>query len=89
MPVFIIANGPSLDDSIDVIAANKDRAILISCGSAISALHKVGIKPDIHVETERTKIVYDFLVNLNDPEYLQDIFFLKHRCDSSELFNFI
>ena len=77
VPVFIIANGPSLDDSIDVIAANKDRAILISCGSAISALHKVGIKPDIHVETERTKIVYDFLVNLNDPEYLQDIFFLS------------
>ncbi|MGL6540782.1 hypothetical protein ACSZNU_07625 [Aeromonas hydrophila] len=23
-------------------------------------MHKVGIKPDIHVETERTKIVYDF-----------------------------
>ncbi len=51
-PVFIIANGPSLDDAIAVIEKNKDKALIISCGSAISALHKVGIKPDIHVETE-------------------------------------
>lgn len=76
-PVFIIANGPSLDDAIAVIEKNKDQAIIISCGSAISALHKVGIKPDIHVETERTKIVYDFLVNLNDPDYLRDVLFLS------------
>jgi hypothetical protein len=76
-PVFVIANGPSLDASLPVIEKNRDKAILISCGSAISALHKVGIKPDIHVETERTKIVYDFLVNLNDPDYLRDIIFLS------------
>ncbi|MEV3812001.1 motility associated factor glycosyltransferase family protein [Aeromonas allosaccharophila] len=77
IPVFVIANGPSLDAALPVIEKNRDKAILISCGSAISALHKVGIKPDIHVETERTKIVYDFLVNLNDPDYLRSIFFLS------------
>ncbi|MGY6037516.1 motility associated factor glycosyltransferase family protein [Aeromonas sp. AE23HZ002T15] len=76
-PIFIVANGPSLDESIAVIRKNQDKAIIISCGSAISALHKVGIKPDIHVETERTKIVYDFLVNLDDPEYLRDVLFLS------------
>ncbi|MBL0608972.1 motility associated factor glycosyltransferase family protein [Aeromonas jandaei] len=76
-PVFVIANGPSLDASLPIIEKNKEKAILISCGSAISALHKVGIKPDIHVETERTKIVYDFLVNMNDPNYLRDILFLS------------
>ncbi|MEG0006827.1 MAG: 6-hydroxymethylpterin diphosphokinase MptE-like protein [Aeromonas sp.] len=76
-PIFIVANGPSLDESIDVIRKNQDKAIIISCGSAISALHKVGIKPDIHVETERTKIVYDFLVNLDDPDYLRDVLFLS------------
>ncbi len=76
-PVLVIANGPSLDASLPVIEKNRDKAILISCGSAISALHKVGIKPDIHVETERTKIVYDFLVNLSDPDYLRDIIFLS------------
>lgn len=89
-PVFIIANGPSLDDSIAVIEKNKYKAIIISCGSAISALHKVGIKPDIHVETERTKIVYDFLVNLNDPDYLRDVLFLSTDVihpDCATLFN--
>lgn len=89
-PVFIIANGPSLDDAITVIEKNKDKAIIISCGSAISALHKVGIKPDIHVETERTKIVYDFLVNLNDPDYLRDVLFLSTDVihpDCASLFN--
>ncbi|MCX4104473.1 DUF115 domain-containing protein [Aeromonas hydrophila] len=77
VPIFIIANGPSLDLSLPVIEKNKDSAILISCGSAISALHKVGIKPDIHVETERTKIVYDFLVGIDDHEYLRDIVFIS------------
>ncbi|MBL0511317.1 6-hydroxymethylpterin diphosphokinase MptE-like protein [Aeromonas media] len=89
-PVFIIANGPSLDDAISVIEKNKDNAIIISCGSAISALHKVGIKPDIHVETERTKIVYDFLINLNDPDYLRDVLFLSTDVihpDCASLFN--
>ncbi|WP_277994435.1 6-hydroxymethylpterin diphosphokinase MptE-like protein [Aeromonas encheleia] len=90
IPVFVIANGPSLDESISVIKAHKDRAILISCGSAMSALHKVGIKPDIHVETERTKIVYDFLASLNDPDYQRDILFLSTDVihpDCSTLFN--
>ncbi|MGY3942491.1 motility associated factor glycosyltransferase family protein [Aeromonas tecta] len=89
-PIFIVANGPSLDESIAVIRKNQDKAIIISCGSAISALHKVGIKPDIHVETERTKIVYDFLVNLDDPEYLRDVLFLSTDVihpDCATLFN--
>lgn len=76
-PVFVIGNGPSLDEALDVIKEHKDNAILVACGSAISALHKIGIKPDIYVATERTKIVYDFLLNLNDPEYLHDIIFLS------------
>lgn len=77
VPVFIIANGPSLDDCIEYIKKNKNKAILVSCGSTISALHKAGLKPDIHVETERTKSVPDFLSFLNDPEYLRDILFLS------------
>lgn len=77
IPIFVIANGPSLDASLPVILENKDKAILISCGSAISALHKFGIKPDVHVETERTKIVYDFLLNLHDDDYLRDIVFIS------------
>ncbi|MCE9849923.1 DUF115 domain-containing protein [Aeromonas allosaccharophila] len=90
IPVFVVANGPSLDESISFIDENKDKALIISCGSAISALHNAGIRPDIHVETERTKIVYDFLLNLNDLEYLRDVFFLSTDVihpDCSTLFN--
>ena len=76
-PVFVLANGPSLDNSLDSICRYKDNAILISCGSTISALHNAGIKPDIHVETERTKSVPDFLGLINDADYLKDILFLS------------
>lgn len=76
-PVFLIANGPSLDASIEYIRSQQQRVLLVSCGSTISALHKAGIKPDIHVETERTKAVPDFLALLEDPDYLRDILFIS------------
>lgn len=86
-PVFIIANGPSLDYSIDTIKKFKDNAIIISCGSTISALYKYGIKPDIHVETERTKVVPDFLKLIKDEEYFKDILFLSSDVIHPECFD--
>jgi Uncharacterized protein conserved in bacteria len=73
VPVFIIANGPSLDESIDYLKENKERALLVACGTAISALHKAGVKPDIYVAVERLDVVATSLNSLNDKEYLQDI----------------
>ena len=60
-PVFIIGNGPSLDKTIDIIKQHKDRAVVISCGTALRTLSKQGIVPDIHIEVERTFHVYDWL----------------------------
>lgn len=77
VPIFVIGNGPSLDSTIDIIKQHQDAAIIVSCGSTISALHKAGIRPDIHVETERTKSVPDFLRLLEDDDYLRDILFLS------------
>ena len=54
VPVFIIGNGPSLDKLIDFVKLHRDRAIVISCGSALSALYQYGVIPDIHCEQERT-----------------------------------
>lgn len=54
VPVFIVGNGPSLDDLIDTLKLVKDHGIIISCGSALSALYKYGIIPDLHCEQERT-----------------------------------
>ena len=75
LPVFIVANGPSLDSSIEYIRHYRDRVLLVSCGSTITALFKAGIKPDVHVETERTKVTPDFFAMMQQPDYLKDIFF--------------
>jgi hypothetical protein len=53
-PVFIVANGPSFDSSINFLQKNADKVIIVSCGTALKALLANNIKPDIHVEMERT-----------------------------------
>ena len=75
LPVFVVANGPSFDASLEYIQRYRDRVLLVSCGSTITALVKMGIKPDVHVETERCKVTPDCLAIIDDPDYLRDIFF--------------
>lgn len=70
---FIIGAGPSLDSSLEFIKRNQDKAIIFSCGSSLSSLHRAGIKPDFHVDIERTVVTYDALVWIGDPEYLRSI----------------
>ncbi|GLX83128.1 motility associated factor glycosyltransferase family protein [Thalassotalea eurytherma] len=60
-PVFIVANGPSLDDDIEQIKRMKDKAIIVACNSATTALLANDIVPDFHVALERTKSTADFL----------------------------
>lgn len=75
-PVFVIANGPSLDGCIDLIRRYQDKALIVACGTAITALHKAGIQPDIYAAVERITPVPGSLRQLNDPGYLQDILLL-------------
>lgn len=72
-PAFIIGSGPSLDDAIPYIKKYLDRAVVFACGSAISTLARYGIVPDFHVEIERTKTTYDYLVDALDEEYLAQL----------------
>ena len=72
IPVFIIGSGPSLDKSLDIIKKLSDSAILVSCGTALGALHKAGIKPDIHVEIERSETVYKVLSEI-DSKFMKEI----------------
>ncbi|NOU50780.1 motility associated factor glycosyltransferase family protein [Pseudoalteromonas sp. JBTF-M23] len=60
-PVFIVANGPSLDKEIEFIKSVQDQVVVVSCNSASTALVKHGIIPDFHVALERTEMTYDFL----------------------------
>jgi hypothetical protein len=72
-PVFIVANGPSLDDDIAFIKNKQTSAIVVSCGTAIYPLLKNGIKPDIHIEIERTYSTYTALKGLNMDKELAEI----------------
>ncbi|MCS6876320.1 MAG: DUF115 domain-containing protein [Aquificaceae bacterium] len=72
-PVFIIGSGPSLDDSIPFLKKNMDRALVVSCGSSVSTLKNYGIVPDFHVEIERTKFTYDYLVDALEEGYLAEL----------------
>ncbi|HHQ4683457.1 TPA: 6-hydroxymethylpterin diphosphokinase MptE-like protein [Aeromonas veronii] len=77
IPVFVVGNGPSLDQTIDFIAEHQNKAVIIACGTAVSALYKAGIKPDIYVAVERTKSSADFLHILNAGDFLKGCAFLS------------
>ncbi|WP_370317402.1 6-hydroxymethylpterin diphosphokinase MptE-like protein [Pseudoalteromonas sp.] len=72
-PVVIVANGPSLDDSIQVLKEIKNEVIIFSCNSASTALIKHGIIPDFHVALERTESTYKFLKEFLTDEYRSKI----------------
>jgi hypothetical protein len=54
LPAFIVGSGPSLDKSIEILKALRDRAIIFSCGSSLRPLLKAGIRPDFHCELENS-----------------------------------
>ncbi|WP_372766423.1 6-hydroxymethylpterin diphosphokinase MptE-like protein [Pseudoalteromonas sp.] len=70
-PIFIVANGPSLDNDIELIKSFQDEAIIVSCNSASTALINQGITPDFHVALERTKATHDFLSYMLSEEQRQ------------------
>jgi hypothetical protein len=64
--IFIIGAGPSLDDRIEDIKNNIDKAIIVSCGSGLRPLVKNGIIPDYHIELESHMFTHEML---SKPEY--------------------
>jgi hypothetical protein len=70
---FIVGSGPSLDGLLPLLRANADRAVVFSCGTALSALVNAGIKPDYHVEKERPYIVYEVLTKTVGHDYLKGL----------------
>lgn len=75
-PAFVIANGPSLDKAKDFLLANRDKAIIFSCGTALGSLAKLGIKPDFHIEMERTRPVVEWIETSTDEEFRKDVILL-------------
>lgn len=91
IPVFVIGNGPSLDNCIDYIKEHRNKVIVISCGTAIRSLHKMGIQPDFHAEVEQNRATYDWITQVKDPAYLKQIKLLSVNGvhpDTAGLFEF-
>lgn len=65
-PVFIVGSGPSLDDDIDVIKAHKDRAVIVSCGTASRVLLANGIQPDFQMLLENGAAPYRALAAVDE-----------------------
>ncbi len=74
-PVFIIGNGPSLDNLYEVIKAFSDKALVVSCGTSIKSLYRAGIKPDIYVVADWQDINYQLVEDIED--FLKDVYILS------------
>lgn len=73
LPVILVGAGPSLDDDMEHLSRLRDRAIIVSCGTAIGILLKNGIRPHLHCELERGELVYELLKPLSAEYGLKDI----------------
>ncbi|KZN47200.1 motility associated factor glycosyltransferase family protein [Pseudoalteromonas luteoviolacea] len=52
-PVFIVGNGPSLDEAEEFIKQNHENAIVMAAGTSIATLYNKGIPVDFHILVER------------------------------------
>lgn len=59
LPCFVMAAGPSIDNDIENIRANADKALVITCGTGLRVALHAGITPDIHVELENVPLLAD------------------------------
>ncbi len=52
VPAIIVGSGPSLNDSIEILAKLRDHALIIASGSSIQALLNQGIEPHLVVSMD-------------------------------------
>jgi len=76
-PIFLVGNGPSLDESIEYLQAIREQVLVMSCGTALKALYSYGIVPDFHVELEQNRVPHDIITAIDDPDYLKQITLLS------------
>lgn len=72
-PIFIVGNGPSLDEAEEFIKANHSSAIVIAAGTAVASLYKKGIPVDFHVLVERPYSNYKIFGEIVPENYYNDV----------------
>lgn len=77
----IVGSGPSLDTRIDYLKAMRDRLMVFSCGSSITALVNHGIVPDIHVELESDpEVTLNYLDSIRNTTVFENTILLASVC---------
>lgn len=66
LPALLVGAGPSLDEAIPLIQAQGGRGVVVSCGTALAALLRNGIRPQIHIEVENNHNVVRHLSKLSE-----------------------
>lgn len=74
--IFIIGSGPSLDKDIQIIKNLQNKAVIVSCGTALIPLEANNIVPDFHIEIERPISTYERLLKFHSQDYLKQINFI-------------
>ena len=87
IPVFILGNGPSLDGLIEYVKRYQDKAIIISCGSTLSALYEYGIKPDFHCEQERTSPIAEQISHYCPASFLEGVVLIAPNTVHPEVYD--
>ncbi|WP_210395757.1 motility associated factor glycosyltransferase family protein [Motiliproteus sediminis] len=86
VPVIVAANGPSLDSAREFLLANQDKALICSCGTAFESLVSMGVKPDLHFESERLKSTSEWLEKLTTESQRRGVAILALNTVHSETF---
>ncbi|MCG8614169.1 MAG: DUF115 domain-containing protein, partial [Pseudomonadales bacterium] len=73
LPVCIVGSGPSLESRQAELKSIQNKVLIISCGTALGALLKLGIVPDIQVELESDYVTYTLHAQLEHVEKLKDV----------------
>ncbi len=76
VPIFVVANGPSLTHDLPFLRRFQDKALILSCGTAIETLYNAGIQADFYAATERIPQLRNTLRYLPDPKYLDKVMLL-------------
>ncbi len=84
---FVIGAGPSFDTLLPLLKQYQDRAVIISCGSAVYALARAGITPDFHVEIERTHVTFVSLLSDSIKDILREVPFVASSIVDPDAFS--
>lgn len=87
VPVFIIGNGPSLDEHLAYLKGNQKNAVVFSCGTALKAILDAGIMPDFHIEMERVAATYEWIDKVGHKDKLKQISIITLNTVYSEIQN--